>query len=381
MSVRVAIVGIGNCASALIQGVAVAKCVDSGSKLRGVTYDNIGGYKPKDIDIILGFDVDSRKVGYTIGEAIFAPPNCCYKILKNVNEFQNLPSAVVQKAPILDGVSLLMMESKDGFQVNESDPSLSKQQIIDLMKNLNVDILINYLPVGSKFATEFWADVCLESNVSLCNCIPEFIASDPIWEAKFIEKKLPLIGDDMKSQFGASILSQMIQELAFDRGIIVKAHIQQNIGGNTDFLNMTDKSRLVTKKISKENVIRSQNDIRGVSTDGTFLYAGPSDYIKYYGDNKIATFHVEMEGFGGAPITIDAKLSVEDSPNSAGVVIDAIRFLKVAKEMGLCGSLRGASAFTQKTPPEQLIFSEAKSECNALAERKFTNRTLKQMII
>jgi myo-inositol-1-phosphate synthase len=226
--------------------------------------------------------------------------------------------------------------------------------------------------------------VCLEARIAFCNCIPVFIASDPVWEARFIQAGIPLIGDDMRSQFGASVVSQMLQELAFDRGHRVVAHIQTNVGGNTDFLNMCDKTRLASKKISKENVIRSQNDIRGISTDGSFLFAGPSDYISHYGDNKIAHFRLELEGFGGSPVVLDARLSVQDSPNSAGVVIDAIRFLKVAQELGICGSLRGASAFTQKSPPEQLMFRDAKEECDALAKRQLTERmskTVKNMNI
>lgn len=373
--INVAIVGIGNCASALVQGITVSKAGDR--ELTGVTYADIGGYKPKDINFVCGFDVDIRKVGFTVGEAIFATPNCCYQIVRTGKEMKHLPSPQVYMSPILDGVSSHMLEDKNGFQLSNETP-LNKEQIVEILKNNRCDVLINYLPVGSKKATEFWADVCLDANICFCNCIPVFIASDPTWEQKFIDKQLPIIGDDMRSQFGASVLSQMLQELAFDRGHVVKTHIQQNVGGNTDFLNMTDRSRLSSKKISKENVIRSQNDIRKISTEGSFLYAGPSDYISYYKDNKVATFYLELEGFGGAPVTLDAKLSVQDSPNSAGVVIDAVRFLKVAKEMGICGSLRGASAFTQKTPPEQLMFADAKYECDCLSMRKFTDKTLKQ---
>jgi myo-inositol-1-phosphate synthase len=375
--IKVAIIGIGNCASALIQGIAVAKAKDK--ELTGLTYKEIGGYKPEHIDVVCGFDIDKRKIGYTIGEAIYAHPNCCFNIAQTKQELNMLPSNIVKMVPVLDGISPHMLVHPNGFQVSDSTP-LTKDEIVNLLLHHKVDVVVNYLPVGSQEATEFWAQICLDANISFCNCIPVFIASDPIWEQKFIEKKLPLIGDDMRSQFGASVLSQMFQELAFDRGHQVTSHIQQNVGGNTDFLNMTDKSRLTSKKISKENVIRSQNDIRHISTEGSFLYAGPSDYISYYGDNKIATFHLELKGFGGAPVVLDAKLSVEDSPNSAGVVIDAIRFLKVAKEMGICGSLRGASAFTQKTPPEQLMFSDAKYECDSLSQRKFTDKTIKQKV-
>jgi len=371
MPIRVAIVGIGNCASALVQGVAVSK---AGKKpLAGLSYKDIGGYLASDLEFVLGFDVDSRKVGKSLGEAIFAKPNCCWQIAKDEEELKELPKCKVFMGPVLDGVAQHMKEmpEEEGFRVAEDEP-MTKREVVEQLKGSGVDVLINYLPVGSQEATEWWAEACLDADVCFCNCIPVFIASDPVWEKRFKERNLPLIGDDMRSQFGASVLSQMLQELAFDRGHSVKAHIQQNVGGNTDFLNMTDKSRLKSKKISKENVIRSQNDIRGISSEGSFLFAGPSDYIRYFKDNKIATIHMEMEGFGGAPVTLDLRLSVQDSPNSAGVVIDAVRFLKVAKEMGISGSLRGASAFTQKTPPQQLMFSEAKKECDALAERKMT---------
>jgi myo-inositol-1-phosphate synthase len=375
--IRVAIVGLGNCASALIQGVSVSKAGER--KLEGVTYESIGGYDPSFIDFVAAFDVDKRKVGLAMSEAIFALPNCCWKIVKSEKELSQLPKCQVLMGPVLDGVAdhMLNADENEGFRISEVN-AITKREAIEILTLSGVDVLINYLPVGSQLATEWWAEVCLDSGVSFCNCIPVFIASDPKWEARFIERGLPLIGDDMRSQFGASVMSQMLQELAFDRGHIVKAHIQQNFGGNTDFLNMTDKSRLASKKISKENVIRSQDAIRNVESDG-FLYAGPGDYIRHYGDNKIAIFHLELEGFGGAPVTFDAKLSVQDSPNSAGVVIDAIRFLKVAKEMGISGSLRGASAFTQKTPPEQLMFSDAKAECDSLAARHFTPRTSRQV--
>lgn len=368
--INVAIVGVGNCCSALVQGVAVAKA--KRRELKGITYSNIGGYQPCDINFVAAFDVDSRKVGKTLGEAILAPPNCCWEIVDSIAELNELPVCTVQMAPVMDGVAE-HMNCEQGFLVSSTEPALPRTDILKALEG--VDVLINYLPVGSQQATEFWANICLDAKVAFCNCIPVFIASDPAWEAKFKASGLPLIGDDMRSQFGASVVSQMLQELAFDRGHTVKAHIQQNVGGNTDFLNMCDKQRLKSKKISKENVIRSQNTIRGISEKDSFLFAGPSDYIEFYKDNKIATFHLELEGFAGSPVVLDARLSVQDSPNSAGVVIDAVRFLKVAREMGITGSLRGASAFTQKSPPEQLTFADAKSECDALAERKYTKRT------
>jgi myo-inositol-1-phosphate synthase len=200
-----------------------------------------------------------------------------------------------------------------------------------------------------------------------------FIVSDPYWEAKLKKGGIPAIGDDMRSQLGASVLSQALQELFFNRGMSVQFHSQTNHGGNTDFLNMMDQSRLASKKISKENVIRSQNDLRGIAVPKNGIYAGPSSYIAYHGDNKVAHFRMEATGFGGAPITFDARLSVQDSPNSAGVVIDAIRYLQVAREMGLVGSLRGPSASTQKTPPTQMMIQDAHAECEALAKRELTD--------
>ena len=199
-----------------------------------------------------------------------------------------------------------------------------------------------------------------------------FIVSDPYWEKRLRKAGIVAIGDDMRSQLGASIMSQTLQELFFNRGMKVKFHEQTNHGGNTDFLNMLDQSRLKSKKISKENVIRSQNDIRNIPVPKNGIYAGPSSYIPYHGDNKIAHFRIEAEGFGGAPVIFDARLSVQDSPNSAGVVIDAIRYLKVAQEMGMVGSLHGPSAATQKTPPKQMMINDAYEECKALAHREWT---------
>jgi myo-inositol-1-phosphate synthase len=375
--INLAIVGLGNCASALLQGVAVAQ---SSRPLTGLTFPLIGGYAPSSLACVLAFDVDVRKVGFPISEAIFALPNCCWKLIKSPEEEALLPSSIVLCGPTLDGVAphMLLEPEERSFRLSPSTP-LTREEILLELKARNVDVLINYLPVGSHAASAFWAEICLDAHVALCNCIPVFIASDPTWESRFVDKGLPLIGDDMRSQFGASVLSQMLQELAIDRGHHVLAHIQQNSGGNTDFLNMCDKERLASKKISKEGVIRAQNIIRHVPLGSTFIHAGPSDFIPFFGDQKVATVHLELEGFGGAPVVFDARLSVQDSPNSAGVVVDAVRFLKVALELGISGSLRGASAFTQKTPPEQLTFSDAKAECEALAARTLTARTAQQV--
>jgi myo-inositol-1-phosphate synthase len=371
--IRVAIAGVGNCASSLVQGVHFYRDHHH-DVIPGVMFSDIGGYHPSDIEFVAAFDVDSRKVGKTLSEAIFSEPNCARSFCTNVP-----PGPKVLKGPVYDGVSDFMLQQpeKYGFRISEADPV----NVSQVLKETQADILLNYMPVGSQIATEFYAQACLDSKVAFLNCIPVFIASNPEWEKKFIEAGLPLIGDDMRSQVGASILSQVLQELAFDRGAVVKYHQQINIGGNSDFLNMMSQERLASKKLSKENVIRAQNDLRGIPVEDESLFAGPSTWIPYLKDNKVAHFRIEMEGFGGAPIEIDAKLSVQDSENSAGVVIDAIRYLKVAMEEGFVGALRGPSAWTQKTPPQQMQYSDAKAECQAFANRDTVSLKAKNYVL
>lgn len=363
--IKIAIVGVGNCFSSLYQGLEYYKNSEE-DNIPGVMWANIGGYRPSDIKVVAAFDVDVRKVGKPVGEAIFALPNCARVFQPSVPK-----GPIVKMGHVLDGVSTHMQE-----QPKELGFRLSKSKPVDIVKSLidsKADILVNYLPVGSQQATEFYAQAAIDAGVAFLNCIPVFIASNPKWEQKFIDAKLPIIGDDMRSQLGASVLSQVLQELAFDRGLEVDFHQQLNIGGNTDFNNMMVQSRLASKKKSKENVIRAQNDIRGIPVKEHSLFAGPSTYLPYLKDNKVAYFNLRLRGFGNAPIDIDVKLSVQDSENSAGVVIDAIRYLKVAKELGIVGSLRGPSAWTQKTPPQQMMFADAKKECEALANRQLTN--------
>jgi myo-inositol-1-phosphate synthase len=366
--IRVAVAGVGNCLSALYQGVQFYKDHDE-DNIPGVMFARIGGYHPADIEFVAAFDVDRRKVGRPLGEAIFAAPNCARVFCPDVPA-----GPTVQMAPVYDGVSQHMLEVPErlGFRISNEEPV----DIAQVLKDTKADILLNYLPVGSQIATEHLAECCLKSGVAFLNCIPVFIASDPSWEKRFIEAGLPIVGDDMKSMLGASIMSQMLQELAFDRGSVVRYHQQLNVGGNSDFLNMMNQDRLASKKISKENVIRAQNDIRGIPVDDDALFAGPSTHIPHLKDNKVAYFRIELESFGGAPIEIDAKLSVQDSENSAGVVIDAIRYLKVAREEGIVGSLRGPSAYTQKTPPQQLPYDVSRKECEAFAVRDLDEMTV-----
>lgn len=378
MKIRVGIVGVGNCASSLIQGVNHYRGQSAAAEIPGVMHKDIGGYTIDDIQFVAAFDIDRRKVGLPLGKAMFAEPNCARTFCTDIKD-----NPIVEVGYQLDGVSDHMIDyhPKINFKPVRNGASRieMKRRIVNKLQEEEVDVLLNYLPVGSQEATEFYAECCIEAKVPLVNCIPVFIASNPEWEQKFIDAGLPLIGDDMKSQVGASILSQMFQELLFDRGHEVLFHSQLNVGGNTDFANMMNQNRLKSKKISKENVIRCQNDIRGKEADPDSLFAGPSSFIAYQGDNKVATFRIEATGFGGAPLTIDARLSVQDSENSAGVVIDALRYVVVAREMGIVGALRGASAWTQKTPPEQMTYEDSKRECEALAMRAFTGRTSGQV--
>ncbi len=371
--IKIAVIGVGNCFSALYQGFAYYQAHKNNS-VSGIMFEDIGGYAPTDIEVVAAFDVDQRKVGKPIGEAIFELPNCARIFFKDVPD-----GPTVQMGHVLDGVSEYMLNqpAELGFRLADKKPV----DVVKLLKDSGADILVNYLPVGSQEATEFYAQAAIDAQVAFLNCIPVFIASNPKWEKKFIDAKLPIVGDDMRSALGASILSQVLQELAFDRGFVVDFHQQLNIGGNTDFNNMMVQSRLASKKKSKENVIRAQNDIRGIPVPEHSLFAGPSTHLPYLKDNKVAYFNLRLRGFGDAPVDIDIKLSVQDSENSAGVVIDAIRYLQVAKELGIVGALRGPSAWTQKTPPEQMMYADAKAACEAFAKRTITDSLRKQQVI
>lgn len=371
--IKIAVAGVGNCFSSLYQGIEFYKDTDpENGVIPGVMNMRIGGYHPADIQVVAAFDIDRRKVGRPVGEAIFAEPNCTLVFQKDVPA-----GPIVNMGPILDGMPDHMVDYSEhlAYRVSNEDPV----DVVQILKDSKADILVNYMPVGSQKATEFYASAAIEAGVAFLNCMPVFIASDPEWEIKFIEAGLPCLGDDIRSQVGASVVSQIMQELLFDRGATVEYHGQYNQGSNTDFLTMEDKSRLASKKVSKENVIRAQNDLRGIPLKEGQLYAGPSVYVPRGSDEKVAFFDIRANGFGGFPIKLDIRLSVEDSPNSAGVTIDAIRYLKVAKELGIVGALRGPSAFTKKTPPQQMKYADAKHECDALVNRELTNITSRQL--
>lgn len=368
--IKVAVIGCGNCFSSLYQGVDYYKDHEE-SKIPGIMFSRIGGYHPADIEFVAVFDVDRRKVGRPTGEAIFAAPNCARVFNSDVPD-----GPIVSMGHVLDGVSKYMESQPErmGFRISHDIPD----DVIQILKDSKAEMVLNYLPVGSQHATEFYAQCAIDAGIGFINCIPVLTINGPEWETKFINAGIPYIGSDMKSQLGASIMSQMLQELAFSRGITVDYHQQINIGGNTDFNNMMVQSRLTHKKVSKEQVIRAQNDLNDIPVVEDALFAGPSTFIPYLKDNKIAYFNLHMRGFGDCPITLDCKLSVQDSENSAGVVIDAIRFLRVAREMGLVGCLRGPSALTQKTPPKQLSYADSYKECQLLANRELSDMTRRQ---
>ncbi|NLC11416.1 MAG: inositol-3-phosphate synthase [Firmicutes bacterium] len=341
MSIKVALAGVGNCASSLVQGIGFYR---EHPDAYGLLHKEIGGYRAEDIEIVAAFDIDRRKVGKKLKEALTCKPNCTTIFYKNMPDFP----VVVQMGPVLDGVSEHVKEHDDdySFSIAEEKPC----NVVEVLKESGADMLINYVPVGSEQAARYYAEACLEANVGFINAMPTFIVSDPQWAKKFKEKNIPAVGDDIKSQLGATIVHRVLTDLFEKRGIKLIKTYQLNFGGNTDFLNMLNKERLDSKKKSKTNSVQSQLE---TPLPADKIHIGPSDYVPWLKDNKICYIYMEGLGFGEVPITFELKLSVEDSPNSAGSIIDAIRCLKLAKDRGIGGALTSISSFTMKSPPEQ----------------------------
>lgn len=404
--IKVAIIGVGNCAKSLVEGVQYY--VNNPEDKTGLMYPDIGGYTVNDLEFVVGFDVDCRKVGKYLSYALFAAPNCAmdhvgYDGLWNGDVVAK--SAQVFKTPVMDGVAPHMdnYPAEVSFRVDEEQKPMSAFAVTSTLLALEVDVIINYLPVGSEQATVWWMDRALDAGCHFVNCIPTAIASDQAQriEQFFIDSGLTIIGSDMRSGFGASRLSEILQGAMLDSGLQVTQHIQMNMAAgstqgqehirsgrtaNTDFLNMAEHERLKSKHISKENVLKGQNVVRGESIAGATMYAGPSLTVvqkpggRYVGsDNKIANLDIVAVGWGGARYELTSRLSVQDSPNSGAVVVSAIRFCKVAAELGVVGYLRGASAWTQKTPPVQMKTQDSKFECDALARRVLTPMTTAQL--
>ncbi len=357
-NIKVAIAGVGNCASALVQGVEYYRD-RQGVTLEGLMRHSIGGYVCGDIEFVAAFDVDERKVGHPLEEAIFAKPNCT-RIFQSALPVSNV---IVQMGPLLDGVAAHMADYPDDSAFRPVD--LEPTDVAEALRASGAEILVCYLPVGSEQAVKHYAQACLDAGVAMINCVPVFLASDPLWAEKFRAAGVPIVGDDIKSQVGATIVHRALVRLFSDRGVGVDRTYQLNTGGNTDFLNMLERSRLRSKKISKTESVQSQLDER---LDARDIHVGPSDYVPWQKDNKICFIRIEGSGFGGAPIELEMRLSVEDSSNSAGVVIDAIRCAKLALDRGEAGPLEAPSAYYMKSPPRQFRDSVALEACDAFIE-------------
>jgi myo-inositol-1-phosphate synthase len=347
--IRIAIAGVGNCASSLVQGITHYTKQPDGV---GLMHPRLGGYAIADIRPVAAFDIDSRKVGRSLEEALFAAPNNTQVFCRELPE----SGVTVQMGEILDGVPAHMAEYPIDrrFDPAKGKPSVSVSKVL---RESGAEILVNYLPVGSEKASRVYAEACLETGVSLVNCIPVFIVSDPDFAGRFAHRGIPCIGDDVKAQVGATITHRTLARLFADRGVTITATYQLNTGGNTDFLNMLDRSRLTHKKQSKTEAVQSQLD---VPLDAGQIHVGPSDYVPFQKDNKVAFIRLEGEGFGGVPMNLELRLSVEDSPNSAGVVVDAIRCCKLARDAGLAGPVLPVCAWTMKHPPRQMRDDDAK---------------------
>ncbi|MBK8630290.1 MAG: inositol-3-phosphate synthase [Sphingomonadales bacterium] len=345
-SIRVAIVGVGNCASSLVQGLAYYRGRDEA--FSGVMHPRIGGFAVSDVECVLALDTDARKVGQDLADAIFAAPNCTKIFCPDVPK----TGVTVMMGRVLDGMAPHMRTApaERGFQVADQVEA-DKAQIVAALQASGAEILVNYLPVGSQAATEFYMECALEAGLGVVNCMPVFIASNPDWEARFHAAGLPIVGDDVKAQLGATIVHRVLTSLFGKRGVPVDHTYQLNTGGNTDFLNMLDRERLTSKKESKTEAVQSVAAVRMEDDD---IHVGPSDYIPWLNDNKLCFLRMEGRLFGDVPMNLELRLSVEDSPNSAGVVIDAIRCCKLAKERGLSGAIDAPSSFFCKHPPRQV---------------------------
>jgi len=350
--IKVAIAGVGNCASALIQGIEYYKSLgkDHPDKSLGLMHYDLGGYMPEDIEIVAAFDIDERKAGKPLKEAIFARPNCTRVFYSALPEY----NVTVMMGVVLDSISLHMMDYRNDKRLILS--SKRPCNVARVLEESGAEMLLNYLPVGSEKATAFYADTCLKTGVSFINCIPVFVASDKIWAKRFEKKRIPIIGDDIKSQVGATIIHRVLTRLFEDRGVRIDRTYQLNVGGNTDFLNMLDRQRVTSKKISKIEAVQSQMS-NPLPEDK--IHIGPSDYVPWLNDNKVCFLRIEGRGFGNVPLHLELRLSVEDSPNSAGVAIDAIRCCRIAHDRGIGGALTSASAYFMKHPMIQMSDEEA----------------------
>jgi myo-inositol-1-phosphate synthase len=342
---RVGIVGVGNCASSFVQGLTYYGEAKANEPVPGLMNVELGGYHVGDVEVASAFDVSAEKVGRDVAEAVFTPPN-------NTQKFSAVPKTgvTVRRGKTLDGLGKYLRE-----EIAESPED--EANVAEILDSSRTDVLVSYLPVGSQKATEYYAEQALEAGCAFVNCIPVFIASDPRWRRRFEERRVPIVGDDIKSQVGATIVHRVLANLFRERGVRLDRTYQLNFGGNTDFQNMLERERLESKKISKTQAVTSQLDMPLPPED---VHVGPSDYVPWLTDRKFAYIRMEGTTFGGVPLNVELKLEVWDSPNSAGIVIDAVRCAKLAKDRGIGGALIGPSSYFMKSPPQQFTDSEAR---------------------
>ena len=343
--VRVGIVGVGNCASSLVQGLTYYRDAKSNEPVPGLMNADVGGYHISDVEISSAFDVNARKVGRDVAEAIFTAPN-------NTHRFAAVAETgvTVRRGPVLDGIGEYLEDDVPISDEPEAD-------VAEVLRKSRTDVVVSYLPVGSQKASEWYAKQAIDAGCGFVNCIPVFIASDPAWRRRFEEAGLPIIGDDIKSQVGATILHRVLANLFRERGVRLDRTYQLNVGGNTDFKNMLERQRLTSKKISKTQAVTSQFD---VPLEADNVHVGPSDHVPWLTDRKLAFIRLEGTTFGGVPLSAEVRLEVWDSPNSAGVVIDAVRCAKLAMDRGVGGALSGPSSYFMKSPPKQCTDEEAR---------------------
>jgi myo-inositol-1-phosphate synthase len=337
--IRVAIIGVGNCASSLVQGVHYYRNAKAGDKIPGLMHVDLGGYHLRDVEFVAAFDVDRNKVGKDLADAIYAAPNNTYR-------FADVPKTGVKvsRGMTHDGIGKYL-----AAVVKKADGPTD--DIVAILKDRKVDVVVSYLPVGSEEATKWYVEQILDAGCAFINCIPVFIGREPYWQKRFADRKLPIIGDDIKSQVGATITHRVLTRLFMDRGVRLDRTYQLNFGGNTDFLNMLERERLESKKISKTNAVTSMLDYE---MDPNDVHVGPSDYVPWLLDRKWCYIRMEGTTFGDVPLNVEVKLEVWDSPNSAGVVIDAIRCCKLALDRGLGGTIVAPSSYFMKSPPKQI---------------------------
>lgn len=344
--IRLAIVGVGNCASSLVQGISY--CSKHGPEAAGVLFPDLCGYKPSDIEVVAAFDVDERKVGSPVARAIFALPNNTKRFCEDVED----NGVAVSLGPVLDGVSALMRNSEAELSFRPvDDREVTAREVVSILRDAKAEIVISFLPVGSQLATEFYAQCAIDAGAAFVNGIPVFLASNPVWARRFETAGLPILGDDFKAQIGATIVHRSLAHLFKMRGAELDRSYQLNVGGNTDFLNMLDMDRLSSKRISKTEAVQSAVKRRLEDND---VRIGPSDYVPWMMDQKVAYIRVEGRLFGGVPMNLEVRLSVEDSPNAAVMALAAVRLARIALDRGMAGQVPDLCAFLFKHPPRQM---------------------------